>query len=78
MDIVVVDSGHSVRWTERAYNNRLTTTVLRITDTDGVVGAGGWDSYTPGGPDLSISETLRSLAPAVLGRDIACRGDPRR
>lgn len=46
MDVAVVDSGHSVRWTERAYSNSLTTTVLRVTDTEGVEGIGGWDSYT--------------------------------
>ena len=73
MALTVVDSEHSVRWTERAWDNHLTTTILTVSDTDGVVGIGGWDSYTPGEPDRSVAETIRSLAPAILGRDVTCR-----
>ena len=73
LEAFVVDHGSSLRWTERAAVCHLTTTILRLTDSDGVEGLAGFDSYTPRPTDLSVLEALRSLSPALLGRDVDCR-----
>lgn len=67
-----LDSGFSVRWTESAKACSLTTTVVAITDSDGVVGVGSYDGFAPGGGDLSVLESIRALAPAILGRQTDC------
>lgn len=73
LEAFVVDHGSSLRWTERAGVCHLTTTILRLTDSAGVQGLAGYDSYTPRPTDLSVLEALRSLSPAVLGRDVEAR-----
>ncbi len=70
LEAFVVDHGSSLRWTERADVCHLTTTILKLTDSDGVEGLAGYDSYTPRPTDLSVLEALRSLSPALLGRDV--------
>ena len=63
----------SLRWTERAGRCFLSTTFVRVTDSDGCEGVGGFDSYTPADVDLSVVESVRSLAPALLGRSVDSR-----
>ena len=63
----------SLRWTERAGRCFLSTTFVRVTDSDGCEGLAGYDSYTPADVDLSVIESVRSLAPALLGRDADAR-----
>jgi L-alanine-DL-glutamate epimerase-like enolase superfamily enzyme len=57
-----------------AYTARLpapytTSTLVKITDADGVVGLGQFDSDSYGAFDLAPLETLRTLAPRLIGRD---------
>jgi L-alanine-DL-glutamate epimerase-like enolase superfamily enzyme len=59
----------SLRWTERAGRCFLSTTFVRVVDSDGCEGLAGFDSYTPASVDLSVVESVRSLAPALLGRE---------
>jgi L-alanine-DL-glutamate epimerase-like enolase superfamily enzyme len=73
MDVFGVDHGTSLRWTEAAPVCNLTTTILRVTDDDGAQGIAGYDSYMPAPSDRSVLEALRSLAPALLGRDSGAR-----
>ena len=74
VEVQAVDPCVRVHWTEeRAGHNAFTTTIARITDSDGLVGLAGFDSTLPGAGDLSVVEAVRSLAPAVVGRDIGCR-----
>ncbi len=46
-----------------------TSTLVRITDADGIVGLGQFDSDSYGAFDLAPLETLRTLAPRLIGRD---------
>ena len=46
-----------------------TSTLVRITDADGVSGLGQFDSDSFGAFDLAPLETLRTLAPRFLGKD---------
>jgi L-alanine-DL-glutamate epimerase-like enolase superfamily enzyme len=46
-----------------------TSTVVRVTDRDGVIGLGQFDSDSYGAFDLAPLETLRTLAPRLIGRD---------
>lgn len=73
IDIHCVDNGSSLRWTQGAPVCCLTTTILRVVDSDGAEGIAGYDSYTPAPSDRSVLEALRSLAPALLGRDTSAR-----
>jgi len=73
IEVWALDSGHSVRWTESAPTNAVTTTLVRITDSDGRFGLGGYDSYTPRPRDLSVLEVVRSLSPVLVGRTSDCR-----
>lgn len=70
LETFVVDHGSSLRWTEQAGVCHLTTTIVRLTDSDGVEGLAGYDSYTPRPTDLSVLEALCSLSPALIGRDV--------
>jgi L-alanine-DL-glutamate epimerase-like enolase superfamily enzyme len=45
-----------------------TSTLVRITDADGAVGLGQFDGDSSGAFDLAPLETLRTLAPRLLGR----------
>ncbi len=73
MDVFCVDHGTSLRWTETAPVCCLTTTILRVVDGDGAEGIAGYDSYMPAPSDRSVLEALRSLAPALIGRDTGAR-----
>jgi L-alanine-DL-glutamate epimerase-like enolase superfamily enzyme len=75
IDVMVVDPGHVVRWTERAKSCAISTTILRITDSDGVEGIAGCDSYTFGRADRSVLEAVRSMWPWLEGRAIDCRDE---
>lgn len=46
-----------------------TTTLVRLTDSDGVTGIGAYDSDTFGMWDRAPIETLRPLLPRLIGRD---------
>ena len=46
-----------------------TSTLVRITDADGAQGLGQFDSDSYGAFDLAPLETLRTLAPRLIGRD---------
>jgi L-alanine-DL-glutamate epimerase-like enolase superfamily enzyme len=72
-DVFVLDPGKAVRWTERAKSCAITTTVLRLVDSDGVEGYAGSDSYTFGPGDRSVLETVRSMWPWLDGRAIDCQ-----
>ncbi len=73
VDVIVIDPGHAVRWTERAKFCALTTTIIRIIDSDGVEGLGGYDSFQFGRADLSVLEAVRSIWPWLEGRSTDCR-----
>jgi L-alanine-DL-glutamate epimerase-like enolase superfamily enzyme len=73
LDAQVVSGDVSVRWTERAAHGCLTTTFLTITDDEGVSGVGAYDGYTPGASDLSVLESVRALADAIIGLDTGCQ-----
>ncbi|MDZ7883356.1 MAG: enolase C-terminal domain-like protein [Mycobacterium sp.] len=57
------------RYTSHTDEVYTTTTLLRITDTDGTTGIGAYDSDTFGMWDRGPLETLRPLVPRLLGRD---------
>ncbi len=42
-DVIVADPGTSVRWTERDESCAVSTTILRLVDSDGVGGIAGSD-----------------------------------
>lgn len=73
VEVTVVDPEHSVRWTESAKSCCLTTTIVRVIDSDGVEGMAGADSYTPAPRDLSVLEAVRSMWPWLAGREAECR-----
>jgi L-alanine-DL-glutamate epimerase-like enolase superfamily enzyme len=68
-----VNTDYRVQWTSHAKSCFVTTTIVRVTDSDGVQGIGGIDSFTPGQGDLSVLEAVRSLAPAFVGRESSDR-----
>jgi len=72
-EVIVVDPGTSVRWTERAESCAVGTTILRLVDSDGVEGIAGADSCTFGRADRSTLEAVRSMWPWLAGRSIDCR-----
>lgn len=57
------------RYTSHSDEVYTTTTLVRITDTDGVAGVGAYDSDTFGMWDRGPIETLRPLLPRLLGRE---------
>jgi L-alanine-DL-glutamate epimerase-like enolase superfamily enzyme len=73
LEVTVVPSGISARWTDRMLECHVSTTVVQIVDGDGVAGIAGVDSYSFASADLSLAESVRSVAPALLGRDTDCR-----
>jgi L-alanine-DL-glutamate epimerase-like enolase superfamily enzyme len=73
IEAFVLNPSFSVRWTQSAKQCCLTTTIVAITDSDGVTGVGSYDAFTPGEADLSILESVRSLAPGILGRQTGCQ-----
>jgi L-alanine-DL-glutamate epimerase-like enolase superfamily enzyme len=72
-EVIVVDPGTSLRWTERAKSCAVGTTILRLVDSDGVEGIAGSDSSTFGSADRSTLEAVRSMWPWLEGRSIDCR-----
>ncbi len=72
-DVIVVDPGISLRWTERAESCAVGTTILRLVDSDGVEGIAGSDCSTFGRADRSTLEAVRSMWPWLEGRSIDCR-----
>ena len=72
-DVIVADPGTSVRWTERAESCAVSTTILRLVDSDGVEGIAGSDCSTFGRADRSTLEAVRSMWPWREGRSIDCR-----
>jgi L-alanine-DL-glutamate epimerase-like enolase superfamily enzyme len=73
IDAYAVTAGVSLKWTENAGQGCLTTTIVVVTDSEGTTGVGAYDGFTPGPGDLSVLESVRSLAGAVLGRDTDCQ-----
>jgi L-alanine-DL-glutamate epimerase-like enolase superfamily enzyme len=73
LELFTLTSDYHLRWTDHASDKALTTTIIRVTDSDGVVGMAGYDSYLPRSPDFSVLEMVMSLSDAVLGRDVNCR-----
>ena len=51
-----------------------TNTLVRVTDADGGTGLGQFDSDSYGAFDLAPLETLRTVAPRLIGRDPSERG----
>lgn len=72
-ELLVVDPGTSVRWTERANSCRVSTTILKLTDSDGVVGVAGADCYAYAPGDRSLLEGVSSMWPWLDGRSVDCR-----
>lgn len=72
IELRVLDPDRGVRWTERAHQCRISTTVITIVDSDGVAGVAGADSFTYAGADLATAESVRGMWPALRGRSIDC------
>lgn len=74
VEAYAVDPGYGVRWTEQhAGVGFVTVTIVKIIDSDGAEGVGCIGSYVAGRRDLSVLEALRSLAPALIGREAQCQ-----
>jgi L-alanine-DL-glutamate epimerase-like enolase superfamily enzyme len=73
IEATVVPSGIAAHWTGRTRDWHASTTLVRITDDDGVAGVAGVDSYSVATTDLTFAEAVRSYAPALLGREPDCR-----
>src|SRR5690242_4866117 len=54
-------------WAEGMNEQFMTNNIVRLTTTDGLEGFAGAASYSEGGFDLSVAETLRHLAPLLIG-----------
>lgn len=72
IEIFVVDPGKGVRWTDRAKTCAISTTIARITDSDGAQGVAGMDNFTFGRADRSVLESVRSMWPWLEGSPIDC------
>lgn len=72
IELFVVDPQKDVRWTDRAKSCAVATTVIRITDSDGVQGVAGMESFTFGPADRTTLEAVRSMWPWLKGRSIDC------
>jgi L-alanine-DL-glutamate epimerase-like enolase superfamily enzyme len=57
------------RYTARSDEVYTTTTIVQVTDGDGVTGIGAYDSDSFGGWDVAPLETLRTIIPRLLGID---------
>jgi len=57
------------RYTARSDEVFTTTTMVRITDDDGTIGVGAYDSDTFGDHDRAPLETLRTIVPRLIGLD---------
>jgi L-alanine-DL-glutamate epimerase-like enolase superfamily enzyme len=57
------------RYTARSDEVFTTTTLALVTDADGTVGVGAYDSDSFGGHDRAPIETLRSIVPRLIGLD---------
>jgi L-alanine-DL-glutamate epimerase-like enolase superfamily enzyme len=75
IEAIAIKPDFRLRWTERASRCCLSITIARVTDNDGFEGVAGLDSYSPADADLSVVEAVRSLGPALLGRDADRRED---
>jgi L-alanine-DL-glutamate epimerase-like enolase superfamily enzyme len=74
-EVIVLDPGTDVRWTDRAKSCSVSTTILRLEDGDGVVGLAATDTFTFGRADRSVLEAVRSMWPWLEGRTTDCRQD---
>jgi len=57
------------RYTARSDEVVTTTTLVRVTDTDGTTGVGAYDSDSFGDHDRAPIETLRPIVPRLIGLD---------
>lgn len=72
IELRVLDPGRSLRWTERANQCHVNTTLITITDSDGAEGVAGVEgfAYAPG--DRTTLESVRGMWPLLEGRPIDC------
>jgi L-alanine-DL-glutamate epimerase-like enolase superfamily enzyme len=56
-------------WASDLPPQHATLTIVRVFDEDGVEGVGGTPSYSTGRFDLAVLESLRLIAPRVIGAD---------
>lgn len=70
IELRVLDPGRSVRWTERANQCYVSTTLVSITDSDGAVGVAGVEgfAYSPG--DRTTLESVHGMWPLLRGQPI--------
>jgi L-alanine-DL-glutamate epimerase-like enolase superfamily enzyme len=73
IEAIVVPSHVNEHWTGRTQDWQVSTTIVRIVDGDGAEGLAGVDSYSVAAADLSLAESVRAFAPALLGREPDCR-----
>lgn len=74
-ELMVVNPKAEVRWSDRASDCAISTTVLRLYDSDGVEGLAGFESYTYGAGDRTYLEAVRSMWPWLQGRNVDCQQD---
>lgn len=56
-------------WAQELPPQHATLTIVRVFDENGIVGVGATPSYSTGRFDLAMLESLRLIAPRVIGRD---------
>lgn len=69
IDVYVVSGPDALYKTSSLYGNlTITNTIVRIRTKDGYEGIGSAMSWTEGGVDLSLAESIRHLVPFLLGK----------
>lgn len=72
IELRVLDPRRSVRWTERANQCHVNTTVIQITDSEGATGVAGVEGFAYASGDRTTLEAVRGMWPLLHGRGIDC------
>lgn len=72
IELRVLDPGRAVRWTERANQCHVNTTLIVVTDSDGVEGVAGVEGFAYARCDRTTLESVRGMWPLLQGRGIDC------
>lgn len=75
IELRVLDPARDVRWTERAHQCHISTTVITIVDSEGAQGVAGVDGFAFARGDRTTLESVAGLWPALVGRPIDCASD---
>lgn len=75
IELRVLDPDRAVRWTERANQCHVNTTVIVITDSDGAQGVAGVEGFAYAAGDRTTMESVRGMWPLLQGRTITCGED---